>query len=89
MLSSVSASTPVVVSDSDDDDDDDSEALCSAGVHAVDGAIEAASGVDIEGDESFFTVVGSVRVFFALARSFLSAFYKKRLREIVYETAKI
>jgi len=72
MLSSVSASTPVVVSDSDDDDD--SEALCSVSVPAVDDAIEGTSEVDVEDDESFFTKVGSLRAFFALARSFLSTF---------------
>ena len=80
MLSSVSASTPVVVSDSDDDDDDDSEALCSVSVPAIDDAIEVASEVDV--DESFFTTVRSVRAFFALARSFLSAFYKTGLKRL-------
>lgn len=78
MLSSVSASTPVVVSDSDDDDDNSE--LCSVSDPAVD-AIEVVSEVGVEGDESFFTMVGSVRAFFALARSFLSAFYKKGLKK--------
>jgi hypothetical protein len=66
-LSSVSASTPVVVSDSEDDE----EVTSTSVTVVVTGVITAAAGV---GSVSLFAAAAAS--FFALARSFLSNFYK-------------
>ena len=82
-LSSVSASTPVVVSDSEELADDDDEAASvvvlsatttTAGVGSVGGAVEGAA------EESLFAANFSAS-FFALTRSLLSNFY---IRNFVY-----
>ena len=73
-LSSVSASTPVVVSDSElDADEVVSDAVASPDVVAA--GVVSVDEVDVAVEESLFAVA-SARSFLALAaRSFLSSFY--------------
>lgn len=72
-LSSVSASTPVVVSDSEELEDDDDEVAPEvvASVTTVAAGVGSVDVVGVATEESLFAAAAS---FFCLARSFLSSF---------------
>ena len=81
-LSSVSASTPVVVSDSEELAEDDevtstSETVVVTGVTTAAARMGSVAGdeVEVAAEESLFAAAAAAS-FFCLARSFLSNFYK-------------
>ncbi|KAF8815435.1 hypothetical protein BYT27DRAFT_6699639 [Phlegmacium glaucopus] len=74
-LSSVSASTPVVVSDSELEDDDEVTSEAVASVTGVAAGVDSVDAVEVATEESLFAAV-SARSFLAFAaRSFLSSFW--------------